>query len=106
MMREPAFQQLPRPAPTPLVGRRVLVLGLGDTGLSVARWVEREGGKVRLADTRASPPRKGEFGGELHLGAFHASSVAGFWVGLLTPGLSLADAPARVVAQKNLTVGG
>ena len=69
-MREPAFQLLPRPAPTPLAGRRVLILGLGDTGLSVARWVEREGGKVRVADSRREPPRKKDFAGELHAGAF------------------------------------
>ncbi|HKX39401.1 MAG TPA: hypothetical protein VJN20_12155, partial [Burkholderiales bacterium] len=61
MMREPAFQQLPRPAPTPLVGRRVLVLGLGDTGLSVARWAAREGAKVRVADSRQAPPRAEDF---------------------------------------------
>jgi len=46
MMREPAFSLLPRPTASPLRGKRVLVLGLGDTGLSVARWVEHEGGKV------------------------------------------------------------
>jgi len=42
MMREPAFKLLPRPQPMPLAGKRVLVLGLGDSGLSVARWVERQ----------------------------------------------------------------
>ncbi|HVJ10038.1 MAG TPA: UDP-N-acetylmuramoyl-L-alanine--D-glutamate ligase, partial [Burkholderiales bacterium] len=70
MMREPAFQQIPRPAPTPLVGRRVLILGLGDTGLSAARWVEREGGKARVADSRPNPPRKNDFAGELRTGPF------------------------------------
>src|SRR5262245_29009752 len=39
-----------------LSGKRVLVLGLGETGLSIARWVAREGGGVRVADTRAVPP--------------------------------------------------
>ena len=44
------------PAPMALAGKRVLVLGLGDTGLSVAHWVAREGGRVRVADSRAAPP--------------------------------------------------
>ena len=50
MMREPAFSLLPKPARIPLTGKRVLVLGLGDSGLSAARWVEREG---RVSATRA-----------------------------------------------------
>src|SRR4029077_9299507 len=72
MMREPPFSLLPKPQPVSLRGKRVLVLGLGDTGLSVARWVEREGGKVRAADTRKAPPRTGDFAGELHTGPFTA----------------------------------
>lgn len=36
--------------------RRVLVLGLGDTGLSLARWLVREGARVHVADTRSAPP--------------------------------------------------
>ena len=39
-----------------LTGRKVLVLGLGETGLSMARWIARRGGTVRVADTRAAPP--------------------------------------------------
>src|SRR5207248_1931206 len=39
-----------------LAGRKVLVLGLGDTGLSMAKWLSRRGASVRVADTRASPP--------------------------------------------------
>ena len=61
MMREPALS---------LLEKRVLVLGLGDTGVSVARWVEREGGKVRAADTRAAPPGRDKYCGELHTGPF------------------------------------
>src|SRR3989441_11510651 len=67
-MREPLFNLLPRPEPVALTRRRVLVLGLGDTGLSVARWIEHQGGTVRVADTRESPPRRGDFAGELHTG--------------------------------------
>ena len=53
MMRTPAFQLLPRPAPMDLRGRLVLVLGFGDTGFSLARWAEAQGARVRAADTRA-----------------------------------------------------
>src|SRR4030095_14863425 len=37
-------------------GKNVLVLGLGDTGLSMTRWLARRGARVRVADTRAQPP--------------------------------------------------
>jgi len=44
-----AFESLARPLPVTLAAKRVLVLGLGDTGLSVAGWVAREGGLARVA---------------------------------------------------------
>ena len=39
-----------------LSGRKVLVLGLGDTGLSMAQWLARHGAGLRVADTRERPP--------------------------------------------------
>ncbi len=39
-----------------LTGRHVLILGLGETGLACARWCERQGARVRVADTRTAPP--------------------------------------------------
>ncbi|BBP05776.1 UDP-N-acetylmuramoylalanine--D-glutamate ligase [Sulfuriferula plumbiphila] len=39
-----------------LYGQNILVLGLGDTGLSAARWLARRGATVRVADSRSAPP--------------------------------------------------
>jgi UDP-N-acetylmuramoylalanine--D-glutamate ligase len=36
--------------------RKVLVLGLGETGLSMTRWLDRNGARVAAADTRLNPP--------------------------------------------------
>ncbi len=81
-MREPGLS---------LLEKRVLVLGLGDTGVSVARWVEREGGRVRAADTRAAPPGIARFAGELHTGAFTSSLLDDVDLVCISPGLSLAQ---------------
>ncbi|PWW47943.1 UDP-N-acetylmuramoyl-L-alanine--D-glutamate ligase [Melaminivora alkalimesophila] len=40
-----------------LAGRRVLVLGLGASGLAMARWCAACGAEVTVADTRAEPPQ-------------------------------------------------
>jgi UDP-N-acetylmuramoylalanine--D-glutamate ligase len=106
MMREPAFQLLPPPTPTPLVGRRVLVLGLGDTGLSLARWIEREGGNVRLADSRDNPPRRNDFRGELHTGGFSERLLDDVDVVCISPGLSLEEEIIRRAIAKRLPVLG
>ena len=37
-------------------GRTAVVLGLGQTGLSLVRHLVRHGALVRVADTRPNPP--------------------------------------------------
>jgi UDP-N-acetylmuramoylalanine--D-glutamate ligase len=91
MMRETSFHLLPRPVPVALAGKRVLVLGLGDTGLSVARHAEREGARVRVADTRAQPPRAPDFSGEVRFAPFRSTLLADIDLVCISPGLSLAD---------------
>ncbi|MDO9449731.1 MAG: UDP-N-acetylmuramoyl-L-alanine--D-glutamate ligase [Rugosibacter sp.] len=39
-----------------LNGKRILVLGLGESGLASACWCVEAGARVRVADTRANPP--------------------------------------------------
>jgi UDP-N-acetylmuramoylalanine--D-glutamate ligase len=97
MMREPGLS---------LVEKRVLVLGLGDTGVSVARWVEREGGRVRAADTRAAPPGKARFAGELHTGAFSSRLLEGIDIVCISPGLALSQPLVREARAQGIPVVG
>ena len=41
---------------TPLRDQQVLVLGLGESGLAMARWAARCGAQVHVWDSRESPP--------------------------------------------------
>jgi UDP-N-acetylmuramoylalanine--D-glutamate ligase len=105
-MREPLFNLLPRPAPVVLAGRRVLVLGLGDSGLSAARWIERQGGTPRVADTRAEPPRAKDFSGDLRTGPFREALLEGVSLVCLSPGLALREAVVQAAAARGIPVIG
>ena len=90
-----------------LKGRKVVVLGLGDTGLSMTRWLVRCGAVVRVADTRAEPPHAATLAREfpqvpLAAGAFRDEMLRGADLIAISPGLdrrqpSVADAIKRGV---------
>jgi UDP-N-acetylmuramoylalanine--D-glutamate ligase len=110
-MHPPLFSLLPRPTPMTLAGRRVLVLGLGDTGVSVACWVAREGALVRAADTRAAPPGAAELAARLpraerRFGAFDAGLLDGIDLVCLSPGLALAEPVVQAAVARGLPVLG
>jgi len=94
-----------------LAGKKVLVLGLGDTGLSCARWLAARGAKVSVADTRDAPPhatRLAELlpGVPLFTGPFDAARLLAAGLVVVSPGVPLADpALARAVAAGVETVG-
>ena len=96
MMREPLS----------LLEKHVLVLGLGDTGLSVARWVERQGGRVRVADSRSTAPRASDFSGELRTGAFSPELLRDVDIVCISPGLALDQPLLQEAVSKNLPVVG
>src|SRR5438876_844345 len=83
-----------------LAGRKVLVLGLGDTGLSMAKWLSRRGASVRVADTRASPPRLAELTRSLpsvpaNCGPFQDETFADIDLLAVSPGVPLAEPGVR-----------
>jgi UDP-N-acetylmuramoylalanine--D-glutamate ligase len=64
----------------------VLVLGLGESGLAMARWCSRQGCRLRVADTREAPPSLA--GLETH--GIEAEFIAGpFSPALLDGGIEL-----------------
>ena len=92
-------------------GSNVLVLGLGDTGLSAVRWLARKGARVRAADTRAAPPALGALERDLPqvpvaLGEFTPALLAGVDAIVASPGLALRDPFLREAAGRGIDVLG
>ncbi|MCU0869733.1 MAG: UDP-N-acetylmuramoyl-L-alanine--D-glutamate ligase [Burkholderiales bacterium] len=76
-----------------LDGARVLVVGLGATGLSAARWLARRGARVRVADSRDHPPGLDALRAALpqvpvHTGAFDAARFAQADLIVASPGVA------------------
>jgi len=69
----------------------VLILGLGDSGLAMARWCARCGSTVRVADTRANPPQAATLTADVPAATLHHGLDVGLLDGvnlvLKSPGL-------------------
>lgn len=88
--------------------QRVLVLGLGDSGLAMARWCARFGAQVTVWDSRAQPPQLGALGDTAAFitGELTPDVVAGFNAVLKSPGLSPLDARLKAVYEHGPAVRG
>jgi len=85
-----------------LAGKKILVLGLGDTGLSMVRWLVRQGAQVRAADSRAVPPHAAQIRAqwpqvEIATGAFNAACFQNIDLIAISPGIALASLPSTTV---------
>jgi len=92
-------------------GRKVLVLGLGETGLSCVRWLARHGARLSAADTRAAPPALGAVRAEhpqlrLALGPFDEALLAGVDAVVASPGLALREPLLRAAVARGIEVVG
>ena len=85
----------------PLAQKNILILGLGASGLAMARWCAREGAKVVVADTRDEPPQRQALQAQVPSATFVRAALneallrqGAFDLVLKSPGL----APASVAA--------
>ena len=97
--------------PIELTNRHTLVLGLGASGLSMARWLANRGASVRVADSRNAPPFGAQLQSELpavelHTGAFHPESFAGVDLIAISPGVPMAEPLVQAAVQRGIDVVG
>jgi UDP-N-acetylmuramoylalanine--D-glutamate ligase len=84
----------------------VLILGLGASGLAMARWCARAGAQVTVADTRAAPPQLAALQRDVPAARFVSGDfAAGLLQGGITavfksPGLSPADVATLAAAAQ------
>jgi UDP-N-acetylmuramoylalanine--D-glutamate ligase len=94
-----------------LKGSNVVVLGLGMTGLSAARWAARRGARVVVADTRSDPPRAAQLRAELpqtpvRTGPITDSTLADAELIIISPGLSKELPAIRAAAVRGVELIG
>jgi UDP-N-acetylmuramoylalanine--D-glutamate ligase len=79
-----------------LQDRTVLVLGLGDSGLAMARWCAARGAQLHVWDSRDEPPQAAALAAELPraprlAGALGVDALEGVSLVLKSPGLAPSD---------------
>ncbi len=87
-----------------LANLQVLVLGLGTSGLAMARWCARHGAQVQVWDSREAPPNADALqaavpAARLRCGALPADDLAGVQLVLKSPGLAPHDARIAPLLQ-------
>lgn len=94
-----------------LNNKRVLVLGLGETGLSAVRWLTDQGALLTVADTRENPPGLDLLKAELphvkvHTGAFKADVFNEAEMIVASPGVPLSTPEIQSVIARGVPVVG
>src|SRR5574343_918148 len=99
-----------------LKGTRVLVVGLGESGLAMAKWLHRQGAVVRVADSRDNPPNVEALqrvapGAELLAGPFAAAPFDWAEIVALSPGVpkatpAIATVSGKIVSEIELFAAG
>ena len=89
----------------------VLVLGLGETGLSMVRWLSAQGAILRVADSRVTPPALDEVAvyvapSAMFLGAFSDAMIEGIELIAISPGVPLRDPVVAAAMARGIPVVG
>jgi UDP-N-acetylmuramoylalanine--D-glutamate ligase len=91
--------------------KSVLVIGLGETGLSMVRWLSAQGVSLRVADSRSTPPGMAEVAGlvpagQIFCGAFKDAMFDGIDLIAISPGVPLSDINVAAALARGIPVVG
>ncbi len=94
-----------------LRNQSVLVIGLGETGLSLARWLTAQGAQVCVVDSRTIPPGADTLYKEMpqvdaHFGPFRDESLIGIERIAISPGVPLAEPFVQRAIARGIPVVG
>lgn len=94
-----------------LIGKSVLVLGLGETGLSLVRWLTAKGATVRVADSRNNPSSLDVLHTdfpqvEVRCGIFRSELLDGIELIAISPGVPMRDPFVARAAAKGMPIVG
>ena len=96
---------------TSLRDKSVLILGLGETGLSLARYLDAQGAHLSVADSRPQPPgvailRRELPRAEVHCGPFGDELLVGIDRVAISPGVPLAEPLVQRAIARGIPVDG
>ncbi|MBI1175599.1 MAG: UDP-N-acetylmuramoyl-L-alanine--D-glutamate ligase [Sideroxydans sp.] len=96
---------------TQLTDKSVLVLGLGETGLSLVRWLTAQGARVRAADSRDLPPAletlRNEFPQvDVRCGVFRGELLDGIELIAISPGVAMSEPVVTAAVERGVPVVG
>ncbi len=94
-----------------LRGQSVLTLGLGETGLSLARYLHAQGARLTVADSRMEPPGIATLRSELpqaevHCGPFGEELLQGIDRIAISPGVPVAEPLVQRAIARGIPVEG
>ncbi|MDC8445347.1 MAG: UDP-N-acetylmuramoyl-L-alanine--D-glutamate ligase [Nitrosomonas sp.] len=94
-----------------LKGRHVLVLGMGETGISIVKWLSRQEAIIRVADSRAAPPHLDAVmtmipAGEIFTGPFESRIFEAIEIIAMSPGVPLSDPHVQQAISNGIPVVG
>ncbi len=94
-----------------LENKKVLVLGLGDTGLSALRWLKRRGAILSAADSRHLLPTVHKLQVEMPevpivLGDFKSETFADAELIVISPGVAMAEPEIQAAIKRGVKVVG
>ena len=90
-----------------LSGKHVLVVGLGESGLAMAKWLYRQNAVVRVADSRVQPPNVEALcaiapQAELVAGPFVADIFSGIELIAISPGVPVQESQVQAAVERGI----